>query len=86
MGCRERDTPIFSLHSVNLQFFSPFGKFCGAFLPFGNFCNSSIPSGSFFDLTFSVGVEKSRLASSYLLSDWLLSSTRASKSSILEMQ
>ena len=61
--------PIFSLHSVSLHFFSLFGKFCNIFVPFGNLCNSFIPSGSFFGLTFSVGVEKSRLLTSFLLSD-----------------
>ena len=35
------------------------------------FCNSFIPSGRFFGLTFSVGAEKSRLVSSFLLSDWI---------------
>ena len=68
------------------NFFLAFDKFCNVFVPFGNSCNSFIMSGSFFGVTLSMGVEKSRLASSFLLSDSLSSSTRASKSSIFEMQ
>ena len=39
----------------------------------GKSCNNFIPSGSFFSLMVIVREEKSKLASSYLLSDWLSS-------------
>ena len=65
--------------------FLPFGKFCNDFVPFSKFCKSFIASGSFLGLMFSVREAKSRLASSFLLSEWLSNSIKSSKLSVFEM-
>ena len=63
--------PMFSLHSVNLQFFLTI--LC-------NFSNIFVPSDSFFGLMFSVRMEKSRLVSLFLLSDLLSEAIKLKKS------
>ena len=73
--------------------FAPFGKsaivsyhLVNVFVLFCKLGNTVIPSGIFFGLKLSARVENSRLASSFLISDCVSSSARASKSSIFEMQ
>ena len=71
------ESTIFFYHSVNSAIFSNHSLTYATVLH---------QKAAFFGLMFSVGVEESSLASSFLLSDWLSSSTRASKSSTYEMQ
>ena len=73
--CHLVNTVMFSYHPVNPVMFSYYPV------------NSAItlyPVAALFGLKLTVWVENSRLASSFLLSDWLSSSRRGSKSSIPE--